>query len=586
MGVMIAACSPKLKVADCQFNIQSMLVEIEKADKAGCKVILFPELSITSASCGAVFSSPTLLDAASDALFQLARETAGYDIYMVVGLPREYMKQIYSCAAVIHKGAIKAYIPKIYPDHEDNPLYSFSGYTVSEEDSVFNPGYVFSINGLPFRVVVGSDIQRIFLEDTVILNPSSIPVVAGEYRRYLDYMLSYSARGCSVAAVNPSFYESTSCSVYGGTAVICSGGSLLSERKPFKDTEVYAIIENDFIRRELPEVAASRGSVSTNPFIPADNPAGFLDEILAIQAHALVRRMLHTNSQRLVVGISGGLDSTLTLLACVSAAGILKRDPRDTVTAVSMPAFGSSNRTRNNAQLLCEGLGVDFRVINISEAVGRHLLDIGHDGKTPDLTYENAQARERTQILLDICNMTGGIMIGTGDLSELVLGFATYGGDLLSMYGINASLPKTLVRALVLHYGDKTGGILKSILYDIADTPISPELLPPEQGTISQKTEDIIGPYELHDFFIYQMFECRQRPAGIYAAACEAFGGVFTPERILHWMSVFFQRFFSSAFKRISLPESPKIIKTDIGSFVLPGDISGIEWIKETQSLK
>ena len=579
MEVKITACSPKLKVADCLYNVGQIYEEVKKATKEGCQVVLFPELSITSCSCGSLFHYSVLLEAALAALNYLLDITSTLDIYIVVGLPIKHKQKIHNCAAILHFGEVIAYIPKLF----SKSTGIFSDYIYDSEDNI-TPDFIFSVNDVDFKIAIGDDVESIIDSNVVILNPSSVPVVAGEYEKIKNSLLSISS-GRGIISVNPSYCESTSFSVYGGTALAILNGSVVVERKPFEKKDMYFSISGNYERKEIEVATSSVAITKKNPFIPIDNTYEYFKEILMIQAHALAKRIEHTRSKMMVIGISGGLDSTLTLLACYFAALVLKREPKECIKALSLPALGSSSRTKSNAEKLCEELKVDFSVIDISEAVKSHLHDIGHDGITTDAAYENSQARERTQILMDICNMVNGIMIGSGDLSELALGFTTYGGDQMSMYSINASIPKTLVKALVIHCGDRFGGSIKSILYDIADTPISPELLPPIENVISQKTEDIIGPYELHDFFIYYMIHELMSPREIFSLALSVFSDSYSSEEILRWLEVFYTRFFMSQFKRVSLPDSPRITKISLSDFSMPSDASGIEWLNEVKNI-
>ncbi|MCL1830016.1 MAG: NAD(+) synthase [Oscillospiraceae bacterium] len=584
-GVKVAACSPKLKIADPSFNALQINEDIVGAVSEGCRVVLFPELSLTSCSCGSLFSFHTLLDSAYDALNYILRSCSEYDTYIIVGLPLMDNNKVYNCATILYNGNVVSYIAKhnVYPSSAIS--YSFSQYTGSEKDSIFSEDFSFLVDDIRFRVIIGDDIDNFVYDNSVILNPSSLPVIAGGYSDYKNKILSYSAEACGIVSVNPSYFESSSRHVFASTAIAATNGQLLMERRPFKNNSVYCTFSGEYTRCEWHEPKRRSNEYTRTPFIP-ENAKQYLDDILQIQAHALARRFIHIGCDRMVLGISGGLDSTLTLLAAANTATLLGESPKDVVTAISMPSISSSARTKNNAAALSIALGVDFRTIDISESLLLHLKDIGHDGIATDTTYENAQARERTQILLDICNMENGIMIGSGDLSELALGFTTFGGDLLSMYGINASIPKTVVKALVIHWADILQGDIKQILYDIADTPISPELIPSINNSISQRTEDILGPYEIHDFFIWQMFVYHRRPTEIYAAACEVFDTIYQSVDILNWLEIFYRRFFMSQFKRISLSESPNITGVNLSDFDMPGDVTAAAWMKELESIK
>lgn len=589
MGIRIAAISPKLKVADCRYNIGVIIEEAKKAYEAGCSVVLFPELSITSCSCGDLFSHTTLIEAASNALELLVEETKYYDIYTIVGLPVRHKEYTLNCAAVVYMGKVEAYIPKLRNSPDDRLTYHFdepytAGFNILQG---IDTEYAFYLENVPYRVLIGDDIFCVEVEEgTVYLNPSSNPVISQDHKHIRVSLLLHSKNNISILRVNPSYLESTSNYVYGGSSIAVINGFLLAERKPFEDKEIYVDFCDSAMRIELKESSIPVVFDPKTPFLPTEDiKEEYYDEILASQAHALAKRVLHTNCKKIVVGISGGLDSTLALIAAYNSAKVLKQNPKDLILPVIMPSFGSSSRTRENAKGLCQQLNIDYRVIDISEAVTNHLHDISHDGVTADITYENAQARERTQILMDICNMENGIMLGTGDLSELALGFTTYGGDQMSMYGINASIPKTLVKALVIYCGDKFHFELKEILYDIANTPISPELLPLGEKPLSQRTEDLIGPYELHDYFIYSMFVNKARPKDIHADACIVFGDLYEETEILKWLKVFYSRFFASQFKRVSIADSPKITRVSLSDLYIPSDLSGVEWIREIEEI-
>jgi NAD+ synthase (glutamine-hydrolysing) len=639
--IKVAAATPMVKVADCVNNAERIIELINEAISNQVRLIVFPELSISAYTCGDLFLQNILLSAAKRELLRIARETQGMNIVAIVGLPIMKLGNLYNVAAVLFDGKVLGIVPKLnIPNYSE--FYEARHFTRGNEkieyidlDGVKVP---FGCN-LLFRCknmedfIVGVEIcediwvpippssRHALAGATVIANLSASNETTGKdiYRR--DLVSGQSARimGAYIYA-SAGEGESTSDVVFSGHNIIAENGTILKESERFKNqlniTELdiekviserrrmstfntmsdndYTIIdfEYDFKTEAnaIPETLLTRW-IDKAPFVPSGKQQRDkrCEEILNIQAMGLKKRLLHTNCKSAVVGISGGLDSTLALLVMVKAYDMLGID-RKNIVAVTMPCFGTTDRTYNNAVTLTKQLGATLREVNIREAVLIHLRDIGHDVNVHDVTYENAQARERTQILMNIANEVNGLVIGTGDLSELALGWATYNGDHMSMYGVNCSVPKTLVRYLVSYYAETvTDSKLREVLLDVLDTPVSPELLPPEDGKISQKTEDLVGPYELHDFFLYYIMRFGFVPTKVFRLAEIAFDGAYDSKTIYKWLSTFYRRFFSQQFKRNCLPDGPKVGSVAVsprGDLRMPSDASSILWIKELEELK
>lgn len=630
--IKTAACSPVLKVANVDFNSGVIISEVKKAYESGVKLLCFPELSITGYTCGDLFDSQLLIAKAAEALKTIAEETKNMPVFFVVGLPYRHAGKLYNVAAAVCSGKILGLVPKtnlpnygeFYERRNFTPWKSSDSAADICEDCFIGTNQIFRCNEIP-ELAVGIEI----CEDawvtvppscalaekgaTVILTPSASDEVVGKdiYRRQLAKSLSSRLISGYVFA-NAGYNESTTDLVFGGHNIIAENGSILSESKPFG--EGYASSEIDVYRisTERSRITTFRGSddvsprivgfsltveettitrkIRKHPFVPDDSK--LLTErcslITSIQAHGLAKRIAHIGCKA-VVGISGGLDSTLALLITAKAFDILGLE-RSGIIAVTMPGFGTTNRTKSNAEKLCLTLGVDFRTIPISDAVSLHFRDIGQDPDKTDVTYENSQARERTQILMDLANKENAIVIGTGDLSELALGWATYNGDHMSMYGVNASVPKTLVRYLVSYFAAVTDSDeQRSVLSDVLDTPVSPELIPPkENGEIVQCTEEIVGPYDLHDFFLYYFLRCGFSPSKIYRIACHAWSDVFDRETIKKWLRIFVRRFFVQQFKRSCLPDGPKIGSVSLsprGDWRMPSDASVSVWLGDLDNI-
>lgn len=635
--VRVAAAIPSVRVADCTYNTERIVSMMKDADNKGASIIVFPELSITGYTCGDLFQQSLLIDKANASLGILLEQTAGLDIIAIIGIPVATRGTLLNAAAVVQKGKILGVIPKTHlPNYKE--FYEkrwFSSAWQTEETEIEILGHnvpmhtnlVFSTPGANFAVEICEDLwatippssQAALNGAEIIFNLSADNELVGK-NVYLHSLLSQqSARTISAYVFSScGFGESTTDTVFAGNAIICENGEVVAESERFKMEEQLVITDIDIDKiRHLRQInttfAESRSmhasvaefvqtlpvkekedttllrKIDSHPFIPsADRIDECCREILSIQSLGLAKRLLHTHAKSSVVGISGGLDSTLALLVCVNTYDMLGLD-RKGIVGVTMPGFGTTDRTYHNAVNLMKQLGITVREISIKDACLQHFSDIGHDVNNHDVTYENAQARERTQILMDVANQAAGMVIGTGDLSELALGWATYNGDHMSMYGVNASVPKTLVRYVVEWYANNTDEeIVKQLLLDIVNTPISPELIPAdEDGNIKQVTEDLVGPYELHDFFLYQVLEYGYSPAKIYYLACNAFEGEFDAATIKKWLTTFFRRFFNQQFKRSCLPDGPKVglSLSPRGDWRMPSDACSRLWLEECENL-
>ncbi len=633
--IRVAAATPKVCVADPIFNSEKIQAQMDAAATKQTKVLVFPELCLTGATCGDLFFQSTLLVEAKNQLKQLVKKSQDSDMLTFVGLPWEYRGQVYNVLAAIQNGWLLGLIPKFYvssdegrwfaPGNADAVTVTFTDCDGDTYEVPMGTHLMFVCEENPELVVsgeVGSDLWGVFPPSmdhavagaTLIVNGGASFESVGRtaYRREL--VKGQSARlVCGYIQANAGAGESTTDYVFGGQNLIAENGDILAESAMFAEDQIlwmdldlqrlqgerrrlgitdrdgddgYDIIYFSQVQEETELIRP----IPQSPFIPEDEAerARRCEEILTIQAMGLKKRLEHTNCKAAVVGISGGLDSTLALLVMVRACDMLGL-PRQSIVTVTMPCFGTTDRTYGNACTLMRCLGTDFREVNIREAVTQHFKDIGHDPAKTDVTFENAQARERTQVLMDIANEVGGMVIGTGDLSELVLGWATYNGDHMSMYGVNGAIPKTLVRHLVRYYADTTEDKeLAAALYDVLDTPVSPELLPPTDGKISQKTEDLVGPYELHDFVLFYVLRYGYRPAKIYRMARQAFAGVYDDETIKKWLKTFYWRFFSQQFKRSCLADGPKVGSVGVsprGDLRMPSDATNRIWREEVEKL-
>ncbi len=631
--VKIACASPDLHVADCDYNTDRILDLIREACDKGVKIICFPELSITGYTCGDLFLQEILIDSAKENLIRITEETCQLPIVSIVGLPIIYQNKLYNCAAVICQGEIYGLVPKMnipnYGEFYEHRHFS-PGTDLIDAHICFgkdlscpiSPRQLFQITeNLIFGIEICEDL---WIADTpsvrlaqnganLIFNLSASDEIIGkaDYRRMIVKAKSGSLL-CAYAYADAGIGESTQDMTFAGHHLIAENGSLLAESPLFTQGMITADIDvnrlahekrrmNTFqakqtanlwmIEIKLPvEETRLERYISPRPFVPSDQAIldSRCEEILQMQAVGLMTRLRHIHAKTAVIGLSGGLDSTLALIVMTHAFDMLGLD-RSGIIAVTMPCFGTTDRTYTNACKLAEAYGASLREIPIQDSVRQHFHDIQHDENQHDIVYENSQARERTQILMDIANQVNGIVIGTGDLSELALGWATYNGDHMSMYAVNASIPKTLVRYLTAYEASHTAAPLQQILLDILDTPVSPELLPPDKsGNIAQKTEDLVGPYELHDFYLYYMLRFGFPPKKIYRMALYAFQGSYEPEVIRKWLKIFYRRFFSQQFKRSCLPDAPKVGSVTLsprGDFRMPSDASASLWLKEAESL-
>jgi len=574
--VKVAAGTPHIRVADCEYNAQQIIALMHQAAEQGVKVLVLPELCITGCTCGDLFWQDVLLDGAWDALEAIAAASKGLELLTVAGLPMKGEGGLYNCAALVWGGEARAFVPKC-------------GLT-TQERRWFVPGdgderdfRCSLLPGVSVRVAFGGEQPG---DADLILSPAADPDWSGRGESRRREVVRLSAEGgCTVVRATAGEGESTTDLVFGGHSLIVSGGRVLAENR---FTTGLTACEADVSRRPAQAVSTEEKStaVSASPFLPRTEEG--LEEILTIAALGLKKRLEHTGAPAAVIGLSGGLDSTLAILTTVRAFDLLGRERKD-IVAITMPCFGTTRRTRFNAEKLAEALGATLKVIDIGDAVRQHFADIGHDEGDHSLTFENAQARERTQVLMDVANKLGGLVIGTGDLSELALGWCTYNGDHMSMYAVNGGIPKTLVRHLVDYEARRLGGSLGAVLGDILDTPVSPELLPSRDGEIAQRTEELVGPYELHDFYLYHAIGAGRRPRRVLELAEEAFAGAYSRDVLLKWLEVFYRRFFSQQFKRSCLPDGPKVGPVSLsprGDWRMPSDAAAALWLKELESLR
>lgn len=631
--VKVAAVTPKIKVADTKHNARIICEELEKAYAHGAKIIVFPELCITGYTCGDLLLQGILLEHAKCALSEIAEATVGKDALVLVGLPVERDGRLYNVAAVLQDGSVLGMVPKAnipsYGEfyegrHFAEGNHQVVSYYLDGEEIPFGTNLLFqclSVSGLTIGCEICEDLwvanppgtNHALMGASVIANlsASNETVAKNEYRELL--VKSSSARLlCGYIYASAGEGESTQDAVYGGHNLIAENGTILVQSKRFVGETVYADLDIQRIiaerrrmgtfgqepdmsyvvvgfRLHVEETALER-SFAKLPFVPDDENTRRkrCEEILSIQAYGLKHRYEHIGLKNAVVGISGGLDSTLALLVTIRTFDMLGLD-RKGIIAVTMPCFGTTDRTYDNACKLTRTLGATLMEVDIKEAVTLHFRDIGQDMNNHDVTYENSQARERTQVLMDISNRVNGLVIGTGDMSELALGWATYNGDHMSMYGVNAGVPKTLVRHLVKYYAETCENKeLSDVLFDVLDTPVSPELLPPVEGEIAQKTEDLVGPYELHDFYLYYMLRVGYSPAKVYRVAKEAFRDMYDDTTILKWLKTFYRRFFSQQFKRSCLPDGPKVGTVALsprGDLRMPSDACARIWLDELELL-
>ena len=633
----VAAAVPHVRVADCDYNTERMAAMAEEAARRGVEIVAFPELSVTAYTCGDLLLQPTLLDAADTALERLVRATRKLPLTLIAGVPLRHGSTLYNCAVVFTQGRVLGVVPKTHiPDYGEfyENRWFASGAGISEEHIVvagheadFGADLTFEINGTEFGIEICEDLwtavppssQLALNGAKVIFNLSASPEAVGKHAYLRQLVAQQSARAIAAYVYcSAGFGESSTDLVFAGNGIIAENGAVLRESARFSPDEQLVVAdvdierleferrrntsfranegatENTVIEMEIPEglrgVVLDR-DIDPMPFVPKDETdrSERCEEIFQIQSHGLAQRLTHTRAEKAVVGISGGLDSTLALLVTVRTFDKLRLD-RSGIIGITMPGFGTTDRTYNNALCLMRGLGVTIREIPIRDACLQHIRDIGLDPADRSAAYENAQARERTQILMDVANMECGLVVGTGDLSELALGWATYNGDQMSMYGVNASVPKTLVRHLVKWAAHtEKDAATRAALLDIIDTPVSPELLPADaEGKITQKTEDLVGPYELHDFFLYNFLRAGYGPAKILLLAEQAFDGSYDRATILRWLTVFFRRFFTQQFKRSAMPDGPKVGSVALsprGDWRMPSDASAAAWLRELDEL-
>ena len=641
--IKVAAAIPSVKVADCSYNVQQIESLIAMAEGKGVEVIVFPELCITGYTCQDLFKQTLLLEQAETSVLMLLDFTRKLDIISIVGVPVVVGDLLLNCAAVIQKGDLLGLVPKTYlPNYSE--FYEKRWFASSQDlqpSEIRFAGNKIVVTPQPtlFRTCDGAMFGVEICEDVwapvppscnlalsgadIIFNLSASDELIGKHDYLKGLLAQQSARMISGYVYSGcGFGESTQDVVYGGNAIAYENGQLLAESERFAlDSQlIITQIDVEKIRNERRTnstyINAQRGhdsrivnahtvmprdfelirDVDPHPFIPkTDDMEKSCDEIFSIQVAGLAKRLVHTGCKTVVVGISGGLDSTLALLVCVRTFDKLQLS-RKGIVGVTMPGFGTTDRTYNNAVNLMKSLGITLREISIADAVKQHFNDIGHDINVHDVTYENSQARERTQILMDLSNQLGALVIGTGDLSELALGWATYNGDHMSMYGVNAGVPNTLIKYLVKFVAmSEDSDETRSILLDIIDTPISPELIPADEaGNITQKTEDLVGPYELHDFFLYHIIRFGYRPSKIFMLARKAFDGsnpeapFYDDETIKKWLTIFLRRFFNQQFKRSCLPDGPKVGSVSLsprGDWRMPSDASSALWLKECEQI-
>ncbi len=631
-----AALPERVKIADARYNEQQIAGMIEAAAAEGVRIVVLPELSLTGYTCGDLFGQTKLLDDAEQALAELVEATAALPVAAIAGMPVKVGDRLYNCAVVFGGGSIWGVVPKSYiPNYGEfyELRYFASGAGIADtvielagEEVCFGVDLLFSLDGVEFGVEICEDLWSPIPPSSymaaagakIIFNLSASPEAVGKHDYLLSLVAQQSARSVSAYVYASSGAgESSTDLVFAGNGIIAENGIVTAQSERFArkrqivaadiDTELLATrrrtrntfaadIQPDMrvVRVELPDACQCddlRRTIDPAPFVPSDDGmrGQRCREIFEIQAQGLAQRLEHTACRTTVIGISGGLDSTLALLVTAHAFDILGLDRRG-IVGITMPGFGTTDRTYTNALQMIDALGVTRREISIRKACEQHFADIGLPDGDRSVTYENSQARERTQILMDVANMLGGMVIGTGDMSELALGWATYNGDHMSMYGVNASVPKTLVRHLVAWYAEsRAAESLRATLRDVLDTPVSPELLPAdERGDIAQKTEDLVGPYELHDFFLYSMVRQGFRPSKIVFLAERAFAGRYDRETIIKWLGVFLRRFFSQQFKRSAMPDGPKVGSVALsprGDWRMPSDAVARAWIEELETL-
>ena len=605
--IKVGAVSPRIRLGDVAYNVKACINEARRAAELGVRVLVFPELTLTGATCRDLFTHASLLERAERGLGEYIEATREYDMISFIGLPADVDSDYCPCVAAVYRGELLALVPKTDLSVEEKRYFD-TPYTKGAKIEFAGRVVTFPSKAIvkaPFdsslKIHVGIPLTSKNVAG-VIVCPVAEEMMAGtpEMELYNARSLSLSD-GATYVIANAGIGESTTDAVFAAHNIIADNGDILAEAEPFAG--------DNLITADVPTVTHTGKNedkadyddndgydgpmIPANPYLPLDKDGQISEclEALEIQAQGLAARVERSYSKAMIIGVSGGLDSTLALLVCARAADILGIS-RKSVIGVTMPCFGTTKRTKSNAEKLSEALGISFRTVDIRNSVTQHLADIGHDGVTTDVTFENAQARERTQVLMDIANMVGGLVVGTGDLSELVLGWATYNGDHMSMYSVNASIPKTVIRRIVEVYSDNVRvekPEISAVLDDILATPVSPELLPPKDGEIAQCTEELVGPYELHDYFIYCVLGCGMSVRETYSYAKETFEGVYENSTILGWLRVFVRRFFSQQFKRSCMPDGPKVGFISVsprGGLYMPSDMSSAVWLEELDEIE
>lgn len=627
--IKVAAATPSVKVADVEYNTQEIIKCILEADKQKAEVIVFPELCVTGYTCGDLFFYDTLIKATYKGVEKIINTTKDINSLIFIGIPFKYNDRIYNVALAIYKGKILGIVPKTYlpnynefnekryfvPAAKENLTVNFLGQeTIFGKKVIFDGGGNFKVSAEiceDLWSVTPPSINHALAGATIIVNLSCSTETVGKLNSRKNLVSSHCKKiVAGYVYANCGKGESTTDCVYSGHNIIAEHGKILCESTLFENQIIYSEIDTDSLAYERSKLFNYDYNIesgyqticfpferreytltrrySKTPFVPKNDLISSRAElVLSIQAAGLEKRLVHTGAKKLVIGLSGGLDSTLAILVCAKVMQNLKRDTKD-ILAVTMPCFGTSERTLTNTIKLAKALKVTLKKIDITKTVTRHLKDISHPLDLYDAAYENAQARERTQVIMDLANAENGLVVGTGDLSELALGWATYNGDHMSMYGVNGSIPKTLVRYLVSHVASISKLKLKTTLQSILDTPVSPELLPAESGEISQKTEEIVGPYILHDFFLYNLIRKGFGPKKVFYLACKTFEGDFKKETILKWLTTFVKRFFSQQFKRSCLPDGVKVGSVGFsprGDWHMPSDAICSAWLEELKNL-
>ena len=595
--IRTAAIAPEMRVADPEYNALSAAKAIKTAAGEGAQLVVLPRLFLTGCTCGALFNTASLIKKAESALLTLAQQTEDCDCAVAVGLPVAYRGRLFDCAAVLCAGQLVGLTcagdpPAPFAPGKECFVDLCGAQVPMAPDTVYRCE---NAHELSFNIEIG-EVLPALAPITVHLDASPETAFSDEHRAGTILARTRQSGGAMICCC-PGTHESTTDFVYSGAQLIAENGVMLAQSLPFEGgcaiTEIdYELVcrnckpkletvEAEFELCDLELTLPLYRTVEKDPFMPsyADRD-GLCRKVLELQARGLARRMAHTNAKAVVLGISGGLDSTMALVVCYECCRKLGL-PSENIVAVSMPGFGTEARTRDNSVALAEALKVDLRIIPITEAVNQHFKDIGHDPSKTDVVYENSQARERTQILMDIANQTGGLVVGTGDLSENALGWCTYNGDHMSMYAVNASIPKTLMRHIISNYASVSPQKLAEILLDVCDTPVSPELVPGKQYT-----EEIIGSYDLHDFFLYNFIKYGTSPAKLLCMAAKAFEKDYTKEKIFEVMNTFFTRFFQSQFKRAAMPDAPDLTGIELSKFEMPSDASARAWKKELEYLK